>query len=554
MTGGRLPAPAWSAVVPTIGRPSLRVMLGSLEAQQYDADVPAPTEVVVVDDRVSPDGPLDLEGIALPLRVVRSGGRGPAAARNAGWRSTTARWVALLDDDVVLPEGWSGRLAADLRTADATPTVGATQGRLRVPLPTHRPPTDWERSTAGLESARWATADMAYRRDALVAVDGFDERFPRAYREDADLALRVRAAGWELVVGARVTTHPVRPADDGISVRVQAGARDDALMRALHGPAWRVLAETGRGRFPWHVATVVSAGVALGALVTGRRRTAAGAAAAWAGLTLDFLARRVAPGPRLHDEGGAAEWRRMAWTSAVIPFAAVRHRAAGLRAHRGGAPAWRPAPRAVLFDRDGTLVHDVPYNGDPGRVRPVEGARDVLDALRSAGIRVGMVTNQSGVARGLVSAQQVERVNARVEELLGPFDVVEVCPHGPSDGCACRKPAGGMVLAAARRLGLAPWETAVVGDIGADVEAAVAAGARAVLVPTEATLHDEVEHAPAVAPDLAAAVQLVLPELVLPQSPPTTEARAPHAAAHGGHHGRHRDGETPSADAGEAAA
>ena len=78
---------------------------------------------------------------------------------------------------------------------------------------------------------------------------------------------------------------------------------------------------------------------------------------------------------------------------------------------------------AVLFDRDDTLVHDEPpYNGDPTRVRPVAGARLALDRLRAAGVRLGVVSNQSGIARGLVSAEQVRSVDARIVELLGPVD------------------------------------------------------------------------------------------------------------------------------------
>jgi HAD superfamily hydrolase (TIGR01662 family) len=169
-----------------------------------------------------------------------------------------------------------------------------------------------------------------------------------------------------------------------------------------------------------------------------------------------------------------------------------------------------PAPEAVLFDRDGTLVVDVPYNGDPARVRPVPGAREALDLLRAAGIGVGVITNQSGIARGLLTAEQAERVNRRVEELLGPFAVWQVCPHGPGDGCACRKPRPGMVLAAARRLGVAPQRLAVIGDIGADVEAAAAAGASAVLVPTPVTRPEEVAAAPTVRPDLLSAVRHLL--------------------------------------------
>jgi D-glycero-D-manno-heptose 1,7-bisphosphate phosphatase len=165
---------------------------------------------------------------------------------------------------------------------------------------------------------------------------------------------------------------------------------------------------------------------------------------------------------------------------------------------------------AVLFDRDGTLVVDVPYNGDPAMVRPVPGAREALDLLRAAGIQVGVVTNQSGIARGLISASQVAAVNRRVDELLGPFAVWQVCPHGPGDGCACRKPRPGMVLAAARQLGLAPQRMAVVGDIGADVEAAAAAGAVPVLVPTSVTRPEEVAAAPVVRTDLADAVRHLL--------------------------------------------
>jgi D-glycero-D-manno-heptose 1,7-bisphosphate phosphatase len=166
-----------------------------------------------------------------------------------------------------------------------------------------------------------------------------------------------------------------------------------------------------------------------------------------------------------------------------------------------------PAPQAVLFDRDGTIVVDVPYNGDPDLVQPMPGAREVLDDLRSRGIRLGVVTNQSGIARGYVTRHQVDAVNARVEELLGPFDVWEVCPHGTSDGCACRKPGPGMVLSASARLDLEPSAVAVIGDIGADMGAAAAAGARAVMVPTDITLEEEVLAAPAVASTLAEAIR-----------------------------------------------
>ena len=155
----------------------------------------------------------------------------------------------------------------------------------------------------------------------------------------------------------------------------------------------------------------------------------------------------------------------------------------------------RPEPRAVLFDRDGTLIVNVPYLDDPDGVQPLPGVRDVLDRLRARGVAVGVVSNQSGVARGLISPAALERVNARVDALLGPFDTWQVCRHGEQDGCSCRKPQPGMVQAAAAELGLEPAECVMIGDIGADVAAGLRAGARAVLVPTAETLPEEVERA-----------------------------------------------------------
>ena len=284
-------------VVPSVGRPSLHAALAPLLGR-----VP----VVVVDDR--PGGP-DLE-LPTGVRVLRSWGGGPAAARNTGWRATKAAWVAFLDDDVVPPPDWVMRLERDL--AACGPEVGATSGRIRVPLPEHRRPTDWERTTAGLETAVWPTADMAYRRAALEQVGGFDERFPRAYREDADLGLRVTTAGWRIAQGERSVDHPVRRARWTQSIRSQRGNADDVLMRALHGPRWRERAHVPAGRRRWHLVTTAAL---LAALHPRARRTAA---ITWLALTVDLARRRIAPGPRTPAEVGS-----MAVTSAVLPVAAT---------------------------------------------------------------------------------------------------------------------------------------------------------------------------------------------------------------------------------------
>lgn len=501
---------AYTIVIPTMGRDSLYTLLSAVDRNTG----PRPEQVIVVDDR--PRG----APLVLPARVhlVRSGGRGPAAARNRGWRLARTEWVAFLDDDVVVSDTWATDLTADLQVGTE---VGGSQGRIDVPVGARS--TDDERGTAGLAAARWITADMAYRRSALAEVGGFDERFPRAFREDSDLALRVLAAGYDLVRGERRTTHPARQGGFFASLHRQAGNADNALMRHKHGPGWRRAAAAGPGMLGRHALTTASACTAL-ALAGSRRtrRTAEASAVLWLALTAAFALRRIRPGPRSRDEVA-----RMLVTSALIPPAACGHRLAGeVRVRRAraaapspprpaGAPATNPrVPEAVLFDRDDTLIVDVPYLRDPGRVQPVPGAERLLHGLREAGVLVGIVTNQSGVARGLISQEQLAAVNARVDELLGPFGTWQVCVHGEEDGCPCRKPAPGLVQQAAAALGVDPRRCVVIGDTGADVAAAEAAGARGILVPTARTRPEEVRTARLVAANLTDAVELAMNEEV----------------------------------------
>jgi HAD superfamily hydrolase (TIGR01662 family) len=499
-------AVAFDIVIPTVGRDSLAVLITELDR----GIGPAPRRVVVVDDRAHRPDPLELPAtVTLPTpEVVVTGGIGPAGARNAGWRRCSAPWVAFLDDDVVPTASWRADLAVDL--AAASPTVAAIQGRVHVPLPDHRRPTDHERNVSGLERAAWITADMVVRRRTLLAVGGFDERLTRAYREDTDLALRVRAAGGLIATGCRRVSHPVGPSSWSASVRAQRGNADDALMRRLHGADWRQRGRAPRGTLRDHAFTSGLAVLTVAAAGTRRTRLATTTGVFVAARLLQFWWRRARPGPV-----SATEWLRLAASSALIPFAATFWAAWGwVRARRTSPRAAGPAatggPDLVLFDRDGTLIVDVPYNGDPELVRPVPGAPEALDRLRERGIPIGMITNQSGIGRGLLERAQVDSVNRRVEELLGPFATVQVCPHGPDVGCTCRKPAPGMIDAAATALGVDPGRCAVVGDIGADVAAALAAGARAVLVPTPVTRAEEIEAAPEVAEGIEAAVDLLL--------------------------------------------
>jgi hypothetical protein len=297
-------------VVPTVGRPSLRALLAALP--------PFNGELILVDDRRSNPLPLPVpEPLTAVTRVLRGRAAGPAAARNTGWRAAQFDWVVFLDDDVVPDDDWLAWLGKDL---SAPAEVGAVQGRVRVPLPSDRRPTDWERVTAGLADGAWITADIAYRRAALEAVGGFDERFPRAFREDADLAYRVRRSGWQLRRGDRSVTHPVRPESRWVSLRLQRGNADDARLRRQYGPQWREKLGVPVGRRRRHAA-ITAAG--LGAAVAGAlgaRRSAWLLAAAWFAGTAEFAATRIAPGPRTRDEV-----RTMLLTSVAIPPLATVH-------------------------------------------------------------------------------------------------------------------------------------------------------------------------------------------------------------------------------------
>jgi histidinol-phosphate phosphatase family protein len=508
-------------VIPTIGRPSLQACLDTLAAA---ASAYPPRQVVLADDRKDTSLPLPVT-VPPPLAdrtiVVALAGRGPAAARNAGWRAAVpSDWVVFLDDDVQVSGGWAGELAVDLAGAD--PSVGGVQGTVEVPWPDGQRPADSQRATLGLAGAPWITADMAYRRAALADVGGFDERFPRAYREDADLALRVAACGWELRRGRRRVSHPVRPPSAWASLRAQRGNADDAAMRRQHGRGWRERAGTGAGRLRTHAVTCAlgASALLLGAAsrtagrgtdrTAGRRAgwVAVACGAGWLALTAEFAARRILPGPRTWQEAGA-----MTVTSALIPPLAVGHRLAGAWRNRNAGP-WPPPPAAVLFDRDGTLVRDVPYNSDPDKVEAMPGAAEAVAALRRAGVRVGVVSNQSGVGRGWITPSALDAVNRRVSELTGPFDTWQVCPHQAGDRCACRKPEPGLILAAVGELGVAAADCVVIGDIAADVAAARAAGARGILVPTPATRPEELAGVPRAA-SLSEAVASVLGKTVL---------------------------------------
>ena len=314
-------APRVSVVIPTCGRPHLlNRCLDALERQWLD---PSAYEIVVVDDGRSDATREQVEQRAQRalggpmLRYLRPDGRGPAAARNRGWRAARGDIIAFTDDDTVPDPDWlrQGLMAM-------TPGRVALRGCVKVPEPAVV--TDHARMTQGLEQAEFVTANCFVRRTALRQVGGFDERFRRAWREDSDLhfALLSRFGDVPRAENA-VVLHPVREAPWGISMRQQANVMFDALLFKKHPRLYRD--KVGRLRAPpSYYAIVFGALGALAAAGLGQPLWAAAAAALALTLVLRLAWRRLR-GTSRHP----AHVAEMLVTSCAIPFLALYWRIVG---------------------------------------------------------------------------------------------------------------------------------------------------------------------------------------------------------------------------------
>ena len=152
-------------------------------------------------------------------------------------------------------------------------------------------------------------------------------------------------------------------------------------------------------------------------------------------------------------------------------------------------------PKAIMLDRDGTLIEDPGYISRPEQVVWKDGAMAALTRLRDAGYLLFIVSNQSGVGRGFFTPRDLENVQRRIEADLArgglKLDGVYYCPHGPDDGCDCRKPKTGMVLQAAREHGLDLGKSWMIGDKCSDVAAGRMAGMMTALVYSDAACKPE---------------------------------------------------------------
>lgn len=141
---------------------------------------------------------------------------------------------------------------------------------------------------------------------------------------------------------------------------------------------------------------------------------------------------------------------------------------------------------AIFLDRDGTIIHDVSYPRDPAEISILPGAVEALTLLHDTGFLLVVISNQSGIGRGMVTEDEFRRVHVRFVELFSAHDVLfdgaYYCPHAPDDACECRKPLPGMLQAAARELQIDLSRSFMVGDKPGDVLAGQRAGCRTTLI------------------------------------------------------------------------
>jgi GT2 family glycosyltransferase len=317
-----------SVVIPTFNRN--RLLIRCLQALEEQTQPHDHFEVIVCDDAAAPSTRTIVECMAtiVPytlryLPITQS--QGPAAARNRGWEVARYEAIAFTDDDTIPEQEW---LAEGSRALQGALAVA---GRVIVPLSTS--PTDYEKNEAGLQRTEFVTANCFVRRSVLRHLNGFDERFTAAWREDSDLHFRIlsmtQSPSLRNVVrceSARVR-HPIRPARWGVSVLQQRKSVFNALLRAKHPTLFQQRIESGPPL--GYYLSSLSGCVALCGVYLGSGGIAGVAGGLWLGSTGRFCWRRLSGTSRRFSH--VAE---MALTSIIIPPVAIFWRLLGAWRYR----------------------------------------------------------------------------------------------------------------------------------------------------------------------------------------------------------------------------
>jgi GT2 family glycosyltransferase len=319
--------PAVSVIVPTLGRPQLlqNCLSALIRCRPERADL----EVIIVDDGPSiathaivAGWAARYAGAGVSLRYeANTGPHGPAAARNIGWRAARGSLVAFTDDDTEPAPDW---IDSGLRAFDGA--LDAAWGRIVMPIPPV--PTDYELDANGLERAGFVTANCFCRRETLERLEGFDEDFRTAWREDTDFYFRLLDSGARVAhLPDAVVVHPVRAAPWGVSLRQQRKVLFDALLFKKHPRRYRESIRA-RPRFDYYAAVLALLGTVVG-LAASAPRLAVGSAICWLAMTAWFSGKRLVPTSK-----APAHVAEMLVTSMLIPPLAVFWRFYGALKYR----------------------------------------------------------------------------------------------------------------------------------------------------------------------------------------------------------------------------
>lgn len=312
-----------SVVVPTYKRPDLlQRCLEALSVQHFDS-----YEVIVVSDgydelakKVTDDqaGRFDVRYCPLDLK------RGPAAARNHGWRNAKGILVTFTDDDCVPDKYWLKEFWDQYRNEECI----AFTGNIKVPLPEE--PTDFDRMTHGLEKAGFVTANCCVSKKALEITGGFDEDFSMAWREDTELEFKLIRFNVPIVYNVNaLVIHPVRKATWGVSIKEQKKNVYNALLFKKYPDLYRERVQE-KPRRDYYV-IVLSVLLFIVAAAKSEYITAYAALTVWCLFTLRFIKQRLTgTSRRIHHV------TEMVVTSVVIPFASVYWRIYGAVKYRVG--------------------------------------------------------------------------------------------------------------------------------------------------------------------------------------------------------------------------
>lgn len=306
-----------SVIIPTYRRPALlKKCLEALRGQTYWRTF---YEVIVVSD--GPDSATE----ALVQRFAREhpdcaiffhqlpAKKGPAAARNFGWKKSGGELIVFTDDDCIPDPCWLEEYAK-LYHAEAGRFLAFTG---KVVVPVSEKPTDYEKNVAHLATAAFITANCACSRAALDLTHGFDEDFPIAWREDSDLEFKLLEKQIPIIyVKEAAVCHPVREASWGVSVAEQRKSMFNALLFKKHPQFYR--AKISPGPVWTYYIIILATLAAVAAFVASMPVTGAVALIVW-GLAVGSFAIRRMKG----TSGSYAHRLEMIFTSLVIPYLSV---------------------------------------------------------------------------------------------------------------------------------------------------------------------------------------------------------------------------------------